>query len=108
MALAVQFNWTLFVKPLGVIAGTPIPVLLIHTGRHAMTTRFKWWCCRYLLRIICIDSSLGTRDPIHAHIFHRCRDAKYKSNRLDIMCEKEDCGNRRRKNGIPKTVTIDY
>ena len=66
---------------------------------------FKWWCCRYMLRVFCIDRSWGDSNSC---IFHKCRDASYKPERPGMLCEKEECVNPRRKNGTPKTIPVYY
>lgn len=70
-----------------------------------MTNLFKWWCCRYLLRVICIDCSY---DDEQACVFHKCRDRTYRRNRPGLLCEKKECMNPRRKHGIPNTVHKHY
>ncbi len=70
-----------------------------------MNRQFKWWCCRYLLRIICIDCSFSDKT---ACMFHRCRDGTYKPGRPGLMCEKGACVNPRRKHGIPTAVQKYY
>ena len=70
-----------------------------------MNRLFKWWCCRYLLRIICVDCSYGDKT---ARAFHKCRDGTYKPNRPGLLCEKEACANPHRKHGIPKTIHKQY
>ncbi len=70
-----------------------------------MAAPFRWYVCRYLLRVICIDRSFS---DLTANIFHKCRDCSYKPARPGFMCEKEDCKNPRRKHGIPKTTHRYY
>lgn len=70
-----------------------------------MNRQFKWWCCRYLLRIICVDCSFSDKA---ACVFHRCRDGTYKPDRPGLTCEEGACMNPRRKHGIPTTVQKYY
>ena len=70
-----------------------------------MSGLFKWWCCRYMLRVFCVDCSFSDTT---ACISHKCRDRKYKRDRSGPMCEKENCVNSRKKNGIPRTEYIYY
>ena len=70
-----------------------------------MNHPFKWWCCRYLLRVIFVRDNKDSRNkPNPAFIVHRCRDMKYRPERLNMTCEKEDCENCRQKHGRPRTV----
>ena len=71
-----------------------------------MNRLFKWWCCRYLLRVICVDCSYSDRTVC---VFHRCRDGTYKPDRVVMRCEKECCTNsRRREHGTPKSAVTEY
>lgn len=70
-----------------------------------MNRLFKWWCCRYLLRVICVDCSYSDK---RACLFYRCQDKLYKQSRPGLFCEEEACINPRRKHGIPRTVHRDY
>ncbi len=70
-----------------------------------MFSLFKWYCCRYMLRVVCVDCSYG---DCKATIFHVCQDKKYRPNRPGMGCEKEACLNARRKHGIPKTLHKIY
>ena len=59
-----------------------------------MNHQFKWWCCRYLLRVIFVrDNRDSKNEPNPAIIVHQCRDLKYRPERPDMTCDKEDCGN---------------
>lgn len=70
-----------------------------------MNHRFKWWCCRYLLRVIFVrDNRASKNKPNPATIVHRCQDLKYRPERPDMTCDKEDCDNCRQKHGRPRTV----
>ena len=70
-----------------------------------MNHQFKWWCCRYLLRVIFVrDNRASKNEPNPATIVHRCRDLKYRPERLNMTCEKEDCENCRQQHGRPRTV----
>ena len=70
-----------------------------------MNQTFKWWCCRYLLRVIFVrDIPASKNKPNRATIVHRCRDLKYRPERPDMACDKEDCKNCRQKHGRPWNV----
>lgn len=66
---------------------------------------FKWFCCRYLLRILCIDTSYSDKK---AQVFFKCRDGCYKPDRPGMLCDKRACLNCRKEHGIPKTVHRFY
>lgn len=66
-----------------------------------MATPFKWYCCRYVLRVISVELSYA--DTL-ANVFNRCRDKCYKPDRPGQLCEKDRCVNPRREHGIPGTI----
>jgi len=69
-----------------------------------MNHPFKWWCCRYLLRLIFVrDNGASGDKPNPATIVHRCQDVKYRPGRPDMLCDKEDCENCRQTHGRPRT-----
>lgn len=70
-----------------------------------MATPFKWYCCRYMLRVVCVDLSFA--DTL-ANVFHRCSDRCYKPDRPGRLCEKDSCVNPRKAQGIPKTIHKHY
>lgn len=70
-----------------------------------MLSQFKWWWCRYMLRVICAD---GSYDDCPTTIFHVCRDRKYRPARPGMGCEKGTCENHRKKHGLPKTIHKVY
>lgn len=70
-----------------------------------MAIPFKWYCCRYLLRILCIDVSYSDK---LASVFFRCRDGRYKTERPGRLCEKGACVNPRKQCGIPQTIHRHY
>ena len=70
-----------------------------------MAARFKWYCCRYMLRIICVDRSFSDTTT---RVFQKCCDCSYKPERSGMVCEKRGCVNSRKAHGIPKTVVTEY
>lgn len=70
-----------------------------------MNRLFKWWCCRYLLRVVCVDCSYGDKP---ANVFHKCRDGRYKPDRPGLLCEKGVCTNTHKEHGLPTTTHRYY
>ena len=70
-----------------------------------MIPQFKWYCCRHLLRIVCVDCRFADNKTF---IFHKCRDKLYKSDRICMNCEKGNCANPRRRHGEPMVIRRSY